>query len=185
MISTFSVGLSRPGLSSRELLRAGDNFSRKRWIFEATFAQPAFMSNNGGESVDDRGLGGRCRCSDLRGSCKRNWHNSPREIRYWAPWFRCVIDSKWEAVDSTLSVEFRNELIGEFGTSYQRVASAAHDWFARTRSQGGCAAVSASPWSWSHLTSNNRQRLCCCVHTVPSLVKRRSHKSTRDWNRNL
>ena len=41
-----------------------------------------------------------------------------------------------------------------------------------------CSCVCASG-SRSHQIPNNCQQLCGCVHTVPSLVKRRSRKSTR------
>ena len=58
--------LSRPGLSFRELLRAGDELFRKMLKFAACFAQPPLASNYGGESVGDRGLGGRYRGSDRR-----------------------------------------------------------------------------------------------------------------------
>ena len=103
---TAATNCHVPGCRLASYCARVTNSSGKRWIFAASFAQPALASNYGGESVDDRGLGGRCRCSDRRGRCgKGDRHKSPREVRCRSPWFRFTIDTKWEAVDSSLSVE--------------------------------------------------------------------------------
>ena len=135
--------MSRPGLSFRELLRAGDELLRKTLNFCSLFC-PA-------------------------GACVQLW----RGIRGWSRLRRTMsvlrsarkMRQRWSALVSmggTMSsslVPVRNrlqvgggwwllvgrarELISEVGIFYHRVACAAYDRFARTRYRGGCAAVSA------------------------------------------